>query len=1154
MFNREIYLKTPEQNRLINNGVAEVSEDYSDSALQVLRYELETFVCDGQYEKGLETIFDTFLRNLSSRSEQPGLWISGFYGSGKSHLAKMLRILWTDFAFPDGATARGLAKLPTSIVDSLKELSTAGKRHGGLHAAAGKLGAGAGDNVRLALLGIVFKSRGLPEQYPQAQFVMWLKREGLLDTVKTELEAVGRSLSHELAHLYVSPYIAKALLKAYPGFADSETAARALLKAQYPQVTDITSDQLIAAITQALSNSEGSFPLTLIVLDEVQQYIGTDVQKAFQVQEVTETLCKHFSGQLLFVGTGQSALSGTPNLQRLMARFPVPVMLGDWDVENVTRQIILAKKPTAQPAVEAVWRDNLGEISRHLRGTKLEHVTDDEAVMAADYPILPVRRRFWERVLRTIDTTGTVSQLRSQLRVVHEAVLATADSPLGHVVSGDFLYDQIAANLVATAQLPREVFENVQKFAAGNEASQLKAKLLKLIYLINKLPAETVLDLGLRATDDVLADLLVIDLKAGSAELRKALPPVLNELQQQDRLIMALEGPSGSEYRLQTRESSSWYDEYRAQEAEFKAAPQRLEMQRSELFKARCRDILNKVRLAQGRSNEVRTLTACFDESLPKDHDKNLYVWIQDGWQTDEKSMLAEARNKGAENPTLFVFIPDQYKTDLANAIVAYESATKTLQRKGTPSTEEGRDAQRSMESRQRNAEKEIQELLGKIFSGVRVFQAGGQEVVDGNDLADKLNRAGKASMIRLYRDFDSADHDGWGKVFDDARKGNAEALKAVGHAQEADKHPVCQKIMNYIGPGKKGAEIRDNFEDPPYGWPRDAIDGALFTLLTTGHVRASDAQGRAVDAKSLDRSKLTQASFRLESITISTVQLIKLRKLFQELGIPCQPNEELAKAPQLITKLRQQAEKAGGHAPLPSLPDQSALAELDQRSGNGLLLELFNRFDELTGLAKTWTATAQRIEQRQPVWNQLNSLLDHAKELGPYESLRAEQQAITDQRSLLADPDPVRPLLDRTAGVLRQALNAKVSAYEDEFTQQQAALEDDPNWQKLAEEQKTSLLKVHKVAPLPAISLSTAEKLIDALEECDLQRWIERTQALRSRFDALRMAVAQLLEPKVTHVPLPKRTLKTEDDLRAWLHEAEQLLNERLKLGPIMV
>jgi hypothetical protein len=101
----------------------------------------------------LETILDKFLLNLDAGTEQPGVWISGFYGSGKSHLAKMLRTLWTDYQFTDGATARSMAKLPTGVFEHLKELSTQGKRHGALHAAAGKLGAGAGDKVRLALAG-----------------------------------------------------------------------------------------------------------------------------------------------------------------------------------------------------------------------------------------------------------------------------------------------------------------------------------------------------------------------------------------------------------------------------------------------------------------------------------------------------------------------------------------------------------------------------------------------------------------------------------------------------------------------------------------------------------------------------------------------------------------------------------------------------------------------------------------------------------------------------------------------------------------------------------------------------------------------------------------------------------------------------------------
>jgi len=731
-------------------------------------------------------------------------------------------------------------------------------------------------------------------------------------------------------------------------------------------------------------------------------------------------------------------------------------------------------------------------------------------------------------------------------------VLTTADEPLGRVVSADFLYDQIAASLVATAQLPKEVFENVARFAEGKGTAPLKAKVLKLIFLINKLPNDAAADIGLKATEDVLADLLVTDLAAGSGELRKTLPALLDELQNKDRLVMSLQGVHGHEYRLQTRESSAWYDEFRAQEAELKAAPQRIEMQRANLFKSRLGDTFAKVRVVQGKSNEDRKLTPTYDESLPKDHGKKLYVWIQDGWQTDEKSMIAEARAKGAEDPTIFTFLPAQYKSDIANAIVALEAAKATLRKKGTPATEEGRDAQRSMESRQRNAEKELVDLVDKLFAGVRVFQAGGQEVTEGSDLADRLTRAAKASVIRLYPDFDVADHDKWDKVLDEARKGNLEALKAVGHSQEADKHPVCQRLLAFIGPGKKGGEIRDNFEAPPFGWPRDAIDGVLYALLASGHIRATDAASKPVDAKSLDRSKLTQASFRQESITITPPQLIKIRQLFSAVGVPCQPKEEINKAPQLIAKLRELASRAGGATPAPEFPKAGAIDALEAQSGNAQLLELFNRFDELVGLAKQWEQAANAIAKRLPVWHQLLALLEHARDLGPYVELKSELAAISGQRSLLADPDPVRPLLDRVVDLLRKALNAKLSAYGSAFDQQKAQLDADADWKKLTNEQRTPIIEQHHLFPPKPVSLSSPEQLQDALDDCNLQHWIAKTQALATQFDAARHAAVQLLKPNVVHVSLPKRTLNNAEELKVWLSEAEQLIGEKLKKGPV--
>ena len=103
----DLFLTNPNQLELLNNGVAFVKDVVTPEELKTLRFELKTFVCEGEYSKGLEKILRTFIGNLD-RPEQPAAWVSGFYGSGKSHLTKILRYLWTDFEFPeDKAQSQG---------------------------------------------------------------------------------------------------------------------------------------------------------------------------------------------------------------------------------------------------------------------------------------------------------------------------------------------------------------------------------------------------------------------------------------------------------------------------------------------------------------------------------------------------------------------------------------------------------------------------------------------------------------------------------------------------------------------------------------------------------------------------------------------------------------------------------------------------------------------------------------------------------------------------------------------------------------------------------------------------------------------------------------------------------------------------------------
>ena len=178
--------------------------------------------------------------------------------------------------------------------------------------------------------------------------------------------------------------------------------------------------------------------------------------------------------------------------------------------------------------------------------------------------------------------------------------------------------------------------------------------------------------------------------------------------------------------------------------------------------------------------------------------------------------------------------------------------------------------------------------------------------------------------------------------------------------------------------------------------------------------------------------------------------------------------------------------------------------------------------------------------------------MLRHAKVLGPYTALQAEADAITDQRSLLAEPDLVRPLLDKTVDLLRRALNLKLDAYRQVYDQQLQQLQADADWNKLSDAQRADLVAKHNHSSLGPVPLGTAGDLQDALDDCDLDHWASKTQALPSRFEAARHSAAQLLKPNVVHVALPKRTLNDEAELKAWLVEVEGLLAAKLKLGPV--
>ena len=496
---KDVLQRDPALYGLVNNGQARIVDTRSDRAMEELRGELSTFVCEGQYAEGVQKIIRSFLDDLG-RTSQRAAWVSGFFGSGKSHVLKMLCHLWQNTEFPDGATARSLVpSMPDDLVALLRELDTAGKRAGGLLAAAGSLPSGTTENVRLTILGILIQSIGLPSQYPQARFCLWLHSQGYYDNVKSAVEAAGKVFDRELNNLYVSGPIAKAMIACDANFANSEAEARQVLKAQFPpQPTDITTEEFLRTAKAALrlAGRDGRFPCTLLILDEVQQFIGDSNDRSSLITEVTEAVSKQLDSQVMVVGAGQSALTDSPRLQWMLDRYTIRIQLSDAEVETVTRKVLLQKKPTAMSDVRKMLSDHAGEVSRHLQGTRIAERSEDHQVIVEDYPLLPVRRRFWEQCFRQIDAAGTHSQLRSQLRIIHDAVAKVSDKPLGSVVPADELYEALAPEMINTGVLLREINERIIQL--GTSDGPLARRVCGLVFLIGKVHREDTGDIGVR--------------------------------------------------------------------------------------------------------------------------------------------------------------------------------------------------------------------------------------------------------------------------------------------------------------------------------------------------------------------------------------------------------------------------------------------------------------------------------------------------------------------------------------------------------------------------------------------------------------------------------------------------------------------------------
>ncbi len=1129
MLNRDVFAVDPTGRTLPNDGVTSLDSPSTDTERAVLKYELENFVAKGEYAEGLRRILNSYISNLGELT-QPACWVSGFYGSGKSHFMRVLSYLWTNPVI-DGVSARSLVKLPDDIALSLKELDSIAKRDRTImFAASGLLDRDQKSSIAGPLLKLILSAAGLPTQFGPARFTMWLQGEGVWDRFLEKLNARGKDREEVARNLFVSPAIREALLEVMPRWASSEAEAGKAISAQF-QVRDLADDQLMGTIREVLElvahrseyGVKAKMPLTLIVIDEMQQYLSDDVQLLLEMENAIERLTKQFESRVLVIAAGQSALTANETLARFQGRFTVPVQLESRDVETVVREVVLRKDPLKTPELTTVLDSVKGEIARHLPGSKLAATPADEVDLVADYPLLPTRRRFMESVLRVIDR-GAAGTPRSQLRITLISAGEVAGLSLGNVIPADTIFRGKRKDMINQGVLLHELADRIADLRDGGADADLRARAVELIFLISQLDESE----GVRPTSEALADLMVTDLNAGSSALRARLPELLRPLVG-DLLVL-----DDGEYRLQSPTDAEWNRAFRERRQAYLINTAEQLQAREDAYRTRFQSELSTVKVNQGITNTPRRVTYQFGEVPPPESDSELSVWVRSGWDTTEAMVRTAANEQGMDSPLVAVFMPKTKDQELRNAIADWRAAAHVLNTQPPPTTEEGLKARDAMGSQEKRARERIDGIAAEILCGAQVYVGGGELISGSGTLPSALSEAlGKVSAVRKFHRFREADHAGWATVFRRAKEGANDALTAIGYDGPPSSQPVVKEIKSFLttGGAALGSAILRNFQAAPYGWPKDAVTGALAILVLSEEVSAWDGS-RQIPAAQLTETTVTRLQYRVEQVTLTFAQRQKLKQLATALNLPRDPVDVSA----CLNAVLDAAAAAGGAPPLPAPPDTTNINQLQSKIGVERDAAVADSVDHLIASLQSWRSNEAKAADRLVDWEETRRLVEHASSLPSYAQMRAVLDAILEQRSLLADPSP---LTDVTAAVKADLRAAAQVAHQEALAAQAAALElveAAPSWNQLPEGERDSFLERHGLTSPTAPDLGNDTMLLKQLDQQPLAARGEMVPAFAGKGAAARRDLVDRFTPNANAIRLPAALLTSAGDLEEYV------------------
>lgn len=515
------------------NGVVQAGQTDEET----IHTELREYVVTEEILNSLKEFYKNYEDVYKVPTKDVGVWISGFFGSGKSHFLKILSYLLDNkeikgrapFEFfgdkiKDEALLASMRRIGAKDSDALlfnvgSEASTNATR-------------GSKESIIEIILRIFNEHVGYSTTLWVADFERQLEREGkYADFTNKISEMYGETWQDY--RLKFRMRFGK-MIAALTAIGYDEASADFMVRNAQKEFS-ISAKELGKLIAEYCS-SRGSDYRLVFLIDEVGQYIGTDNNLMLDLQNAVEEIGAATNGQAWIAITSQENITAVANIvdttsfSKIQGRFKTRINLSSSNTDEVLKRRLLEKNETAVKTLEAIYEPNEQLIRNRLsfdkEKTQYRSAYRSTEEFVAIYPFVPYQVELLQAVLEKIGVHGEGSSYasrgeRSLLKSFQDAAIKHNEDEVGSLVTMAEFYPTIRQHLESTIV---QTISKAENRAANNEGLfTADVEILKVLYLIKGID-------HIQATPSNIAALLLTRIDAEQNET--AIKESLNRLEQ----------------------------------------------------------------------------------------------------------------------------------------------------------------------------------------------------------------------------------------------------------------------------------------------------------------------------------------------------------------------------------------------------------------------------------------------------------------------------------------------------------------------------------------------------------------------------------------------------------------------------------------------